>query len=423
MRQIFLSLRDVFTHRTIRVYLMGALGSNVGTWLQRIVVGWLVFDFTGSAAWVGIIAAAEVLPMLLFSPLAGAMMDRGDRLLYFGVSQIFGLLQAVLLAVLSLTGLLDLRWLLIAAGLLGLIEGISSPARLSIIPDIAPRNLIRSTISASSMGFNLARFIGPALGGFVLITFNPSVAFAANAISFLPLVYLLFLLRRARARTAPPATAPEHGGIAAGVIHVARSPLLAPTFLILISTSLCLRALIDLVPAITGLWFTNDPAILAQLTSSLGLGAMVGGLWMLGRPGLAGVMSSVLSMPGVSITAVAVLALTGANLWVAYPTLFIIGLSVVANAIGIQSLIHLTINPAYRGRALSLFFVVNRAFPALGAILIGFFADRIGLTITIFGAALAALAFWLPLWLRRQRISAHLPPEDNAATSPDTAQI
>lgn len=412
MRKIFSSLRDVFAHRTIRIYLLGLFGSSIGTWVQRIVVGWLVFDFTGSAAWVGVVAAAEVLPMLLVAPLAGSMMDRGDRLRYFGISQVFALSQALLLAILALFGILDLWWLLAAAVMLGAIEAFSNTARLSIIPDIAPRPLIRATISASSMGFNLARFVGPALGGIILITFDPTVAFAANALSFLPLIYLLFLLRRKGLQGAPGA-ASDNSGIIAGVAHVARSPILGPTFLILISTSLCLRALVELVPAIAGLWFANNAAVLAQLTSCLGLGAVAGSLWMMGRQGLAGVIGSVLAMPGLTIITVGVLALAGPNLWVAYPALFVVGLSIVANAVGIQSLIHLTIDPAYRGRALGLFFTANRAFPAFGAILIGSFADRIGLAASLMAASALATLIWLPLWLRRKQITAHLPPEDD----------
>lgn len=411
MRQIFSSLRDIATYRTIRIYLLGSFGSNVGTWIQRVVVGWLVFDFTSSAAWVGVIAAAEVLPMLLVSPIAGALLDRGDRILYFGVCQVLALVQALMLTALALLGMLDLWWLLIAAAMLGTIEGVGNPARLSLVADIAPRRLIRSTVSASSMGFNLARFVGPALGGIILITFEPAVAFAINALTFLPLIRLLFVLRR---QEAAPVRAPsgEARGIVAGVVHVARHPLLGPTFLILISTSLCLRALIDLVPAVAGLWFGNDPGILAQLTSCLGLGAMGGGLWMMGRQGLAGVTASVLTMPGVTIIAVTILALAGPNVWAAYPLLMVVGFSIVANAIGIQSLIHLTINPAYLGRAMSLFFSANRAFPALGAISIGFLADRIGLTVSLLIASCLALLVWFPLWLRRNAISAHLPPED-----------
>ena len=160
----------VFNNRAYRIYTQGNFISLIGTWVQRVATGWLVWELTGSGAWLGIIAAAELLPSIVAGPLGGAMADRMDRFQLIRTAQILQAFQAFLLGTLALYGLADI-WLLFALGVfLGVVTSVNQPARLSMV-----RNLVRTedlpvAIAINSVLWNAARFVGPVVAG-VLIVF------------------------------------------------------------------------------------------------------------------------------------------------------------------------------------------------------------------------------------------------------------
>jgi MFS family permease len=386
---------------SIRRYVTGTFLSNIGTWIQRVTMGWLVFTLTGSAGWVGAVAACEVLPSILIAPFAGVLVDRSDRLLLLITGQTCALAQAALVSALAFAGLVELPALIAAAVALGLIDGLNQPARLTIISDVAPPDLISGAIGLNSFGFNTARFIGPVVAGAALSAGGPPLAFALNSVSFVPLIGLLVVLRRRRGAAPARPKLAMRAGIVGGVNHIAGHAVLGPIFLLLIAFGFFARSFFELLPAIAGLWFGASPGALASLTASVGVGAMVGGLWMLGRSGVSAILATALLMPaGAIAVGAAFTAFAGVKV-AAYPLLFMMGFFLVTCTVGMQSLIHLTVDPAHRGRVLSLYGLVVRALPAAGALAIGYVGDRIGLRIPLFAAFGAAGAIWAWIWLKR----------------------
>lgn len=404
-------LRRAIGEPAIRLFVIGSFLSNVGTWIQRIAVGWLVFDLTGSAAWVGLVAGCEVIPSLAVAPFAGVMVDRSDRTRLFTVGQVCALVQASILTVFALAGALGLEVIVAAAVALGVIEGFNQPTRLAIVSDVAPRELIRPAVSLNSLGFNAARFIGPAGGGLALAYGGPAIAFAANAVSFVPLILLVVLLRR---KHLPPSTAQSvslASGIAAGAHYLRNHAALGPIFLMLIAISLSVRSFIELLPAISGIWFDASPKLLSALTSSVGIGAIIGGLWMLRRDSLDAVVSAVLGLPALLIGTMVVFALAGSTPWVSCLLLAVAGFCIVASGTGMQSVIHLSVDPAFRGRVLSLYGLIQRALPAVGAALAGYAVDALGLRVPMFVSLIVAAALWVVVWAKRKQILGGVPPE------------
>lgn len=402
-------LLQVLKHPAIRLFVIGTFLSSIGTWIQRITIGWLVFQQTESAVWVGGVAAAEVIPALLIAPIAGVLVDRGNRLKLFGIGQGLAMVQALALVGLSLAGFLEIPVLCGAAMLLGIIDGINHPTRLTLISDISPRDLIASAIGLNSVGFNVARFIGPVIAGVVLAGGGATLAFTLNAASFIPLIGLIGVLRHRQLPTAVPAALQMRTDFQAGILHIISHDALRPIFLLLLFYGALGRAYVELLPAIAGSLIGSAPEDLARLTATMGCGAMMGGLWMSHREDADAIVTATLKMPvGMVVMSglfVGSIGQPGLYLhWGAYPCLFLAGFFQVACGVGMQSSIHLTVDPQYRGRVLALYSLIVRALPALGALGVGALAEFLGLrTAVLLGLVIVLIAWWA-VWRARQRI-------------------
>ena len=197
-----------------RRYVIGNAVSLTGTWVQRVAVGWLAWELTGSGAWLGLIVFADLAPAMLIGPLGGALADRGDRLRLLRIGQSLMMAQALVLFALTVSGLID-RWSLMAVVAVGGgIVGINQPARLALVPSLVSRQSLSTAIAINSVVFNLARFVGPAVAGLLIVSAGTAFAFAVNAVSFLA---FLLALRGIRLVT-PEATAPRGRGGLPGTI-------------------------------------------------------------------------------------------------------------------------------------------------------------------------------------------------------------
>jgi MFS family permease len=400
-------LDRAFGDRRIGAFLLGNFLSNVGTWIQRIAVGWLVFDLTASAAWVGAIAACELVPSLLVAPYGGLLADQRNRFALLATGLISAQVQALGLAALAFLDMLALPALGLATAALGVIDGMNQPIRLALVSDIAPPSLLARTVSWNSLGFNGARFIGPLLASVALSTGNAGWAFLLNALSFVPLVVLMFRLKSALGQTRGRGRVSD--GVLGGLRHVVSHAVIGPVLLLLLAVSLSARAVIELLPAIAGLWFGSSPQDLAWLSVSVAVGAMAGGAWMLKRADLQSVLVAVLAAPlGLTLGMTAFSWLGGIN-GVAHALLAGMGFLLLVSGSGTQSLIQLTAQPEYRGRILSTFGIVQRAAPAVGALGLGLLGDRIGLSPVFLLAAVSAGLVWLWIWTGRRKLREALP--------------
>jgi len=164
----FGNVARAFAHRNFRVYVAGNSVSLIGWWLQKVAVGWLAWTLTHSGAWLGFVSLADFLPILLLSPFAGVMADRRDRVRILRLTQLCGCAQAGLLAVLVYTGAIGIYLLFGLVLALGIASSLAQPARLALIPTLVDRDSLASALAINSVVFNMARFIGPAIAGFLI---------------------------------------------------------------------------------------------------------------------------------------------------------------------------------------------------------------------------------------------------------------
>ena len=175
-------------NRNYRVYTYGAIPSLLGTWIQRMAMGWLAWELTKSGTWLGLVAFADLAPTVLTAPIAGAFADRVNRLRMVRLIQYANILQASALAYFSLAGLMTIELLFCLALAQGATQGIHQPFRQSLIGTIVTREEITSAIGINSTIWNTSRLIGPAISAVIIIHFGVGITFLVNALSYVPML-------------------------------------------------------------------------------------------------------------------------------------------------------------------------------------------------------------------------------------------
>lgn len=394
------------SHRNYRVYISGNSIQLTGTWLQRVSCGWLAWTLTHSGAWLGIMSMAEFLPVLFVAPLAGVMADRRDRVNIIRVTQLIGCGQAILLAILVSTGLINIYLLFALVMLLGINQGIAQPARLALIPTLVDREALPSALAINSIVFNSARFIGPAIAGVLIARIGIGTSFAVNA-----LTYVAFQISLANLRDIPPLPMrAAQNALRASLdafFYASRHPGIAPMLLLFCATTIGTRGFIELFPGFADSVFHRGPQGLAMLTSTVGLGAIFGSGWMLVRSQISGLTTIVLT--NTLIMSLAIIAFTATdNFVIALPCVFVAGAAMVITGIGAQTLIQASTDRAMAGRVMALYGMIFRAGPALGAVLTGTASVHFGLRLPLALGAAISCACWALTLNRRKAIVASL---------------
>jgi predicted MFS family arabinose efflux permease len=406
------------SHRNYRVYISGNAVQLIGTWMQRVSVGWLTWTLTHSGAWLGILSMAEFLPVLFLSPLAGVLADRRDRVGIIRITQLIGCAQAILLAILVATDLISIQLLFVLVMLLGINQGIAQPARLALIPTLVDREALPSALAINSIVFNAARFIGPAIAGVMIARVSIAASFAANAVT-----YIAFQISLANLRDIPPLPVrAAQNALRASLeaySYAARHPGIAPMLLLFAVTTIGTRGFIELFPGFADSVFHRGPQGLAMLTSTVGLGAIFGGIWMLMRSQISGLTTIVLA--NTLIMSLAIVAFTATdNFVMALPAVFVAGAAMVITGIGAQTLIQASTDRSMAGRVMALYGMIFRAGPALGAVIMGSASEHFGLRLPLAIGAAVSIACWGLTLSRRKAIVASLedPPLDEPAAVP-----
>ena len=404
-----LSIRDY------RLYVIGNFTSYTGLWVQRVAIGWLTWQLTESPAWLGVIAFADQFPTILLGLFAGALTDRMGYFRLLRITQALTLVYSSIMAVLAFTGWIDI-WSLLGLTLFrGTIVAFNRPSRMTVIYTLVGRELLPSAVSLNALIFNSSRFIGPAIGGAILVVASSGWAFAVGALMFLVFTMCLRMMNE------PVMPMPElsQQSILAdsleGLRYLFSHPGIRMQMVLLTTTSMFARPLTDMFPGFADEVFGNGAHGLALLQSAQGIGAMAGGALMLSYSRLKGMTRlTLINILVMSLTTIA-FTMTGAGMfWLACILIGGVGYALTVQSTSNQTLIQSAVSPDMRGRVLGLYGLVARGGPALGALLMGIAAEHFGLRApVIFGAALCIL-LWIWAWPRRKTLANALevdPPE------------
>jgi len=395
------NLVRTLSHYNFGLYVAGSIASLVGTWMHRVATGWLTWEMTGSAGWLGLIAFADLFPSVLIAPFAGVAADRWDRHRMMKLAQSAGGVAAALLAVLYFLDALNIWGLLAITLVLGVMDSFVQPFRLAFTAGLVPKDELAAAVAIKSVTFNLARFLGPALAGFIIAGWGVGWAFVANALSFIVFLVTLCLIHidasELDART--PAKAGLLSEAFAGIKYAFSSSGIGAVVVLLLATCLAGRPVVELLPGWAAEIFSGGAGDLAALTSSIGIGAVAGGLWLAGRPSPEGLTRAFLICSlGLSLSLIGFSS--SSHTYIAIPMMVVMGFFLVTSAICAQTLIQVNVEDGMRGRVLSVYAIVLRGGPALGALIMGFAAEHFGLRLPLIVGALVLLAVSAVAWTR-----------------------
>jgi MFS family permease len=378
-----------------RIYALGNLISYLGTWAQRVAVGWLSWDLTHQTFWVGLISLAQILPLIAFGPLFGALLDRHDHRYFAMTVNGASAALAVLLYVLTAAHLMQIGVLLVLALLLGVTNSGYQAVRLAMIHEVVAKTLLAQAIAANSVIFNLTRAVGPAIAGVVIARWGLAAAFAVNAISFVGILAALAAVQlRTRERTR--STMSLFAESREGLLYVIEHPGIRQMMLLSAITSTLARGVIELLPVFADSVFHRGSLGLANLTTATGAGAIVGALG-LARAGSTDLLPRLTRLAALWLGALVIVFGSCRTFYLGLLLSAALGCAIVLCSVGLQVQLQAVINDNFRGRVLGLWTAVNVAGPGIGGALLGGLAQWATLRAVTVSAGLACLA--LVLWV------------------------
>lgn len=405
----FSAIRSVFGNADFRHYTLGNGFSQFGIWVQRVTVAWLTWKLTESPFWLGFMSFADFAPAVLCAPLAGAIADRVDRLRGIRITQTLGGAQAVVLVGLTGTGVITVEILLLLTFLLGIVMAFNQPLRLAAIPSLVGAKDMSAAVSINSLTFNVARVSGPAIAGITIEWFGIAPCFAICALSYFAFTVALLFVRAGghapRGQSSAARDLPRE--IVAGLRYCRSHAGIGPVMILMAMVSIWGRSYAELLSGFAADVFHRGADGLAMLTGAMGVGAIVAGTMLATRSRVSGLTGYVVF--SVLVLGLAVLGFSLApNFWVALVLLSISGFAQVVVGIGEQTLVQNAADPSMRGRVMSLYGMIARAGPAVGALIMGSLAEVLGLRWPVTGGAVIILLFLFWLLPRRATMAAAL---------------
>jgi len=382
---------------------IATLVSNVGSWMQDVGAGWLMTELSSSPSMVALVEAADSIPMMLLALPAGAIADIVDRRRLLIFAQAYLLLVAGALGVLTLLGLTT-AWLLLALTFaLGVGAALMMPAWSAIVPDLVRTEQLSSAVALNSVAINASRAIGPAIAGVLVAAVGPWLVFILNALSYVGIIAVLVRWHREHRKSTLPAER-FLSAIRIGVRFVMHAPALKVVLIRGGAFFLFASATWSLFPLIVRQELQRGPEIYGMLLTCIGAGALVGAMLL---PRIRVMFSRDVLVAGASaLYALAALALALVhNVALLAVAMLATGMAWIAILSALQVSAQMTLPPWVRARGLAAFMVVFMGGMALGSILWGQIATRIGIPAALTTAAIGIVLGIAVTW--RARLGEH----------------
>ncbi|MEU2774235.1 MFS transporter [Streptomyces sp. NPDC007162] len=385
--------------RNYRLFFAGQVVSNIGTWMQRIAQDWLVLSLTGSATAVGVTTALQFLPMLLFGLYGGVLVDRLNKRRALLVTQTAMGLTGIALALLTLSGHVQVWHVYLAAFFVGLATVVDNPARQSFVSEMVGPAQLQNAVSLNSANFQSARLVGPAVAGLMITGVGTGWAFLFNGLSFVaPIVGLV--LMRARELHVVTRAPRGKGQLREGLHYVAGRPDLIWTIALIgfvgtfgFNFPVYLSAFADDV-------FHAGAGSYSLFNTLMAVGSLVGAL-LAARRGTA--RMRVMIAAAVAFGTLEVVAATAPSLWLFALIMVPIGMFGMTVNVTANTTVQMGTDPAMRGRVMALYMMVFMGGSPIGAPIAGWITDAYGVRagLAVGGAIAGAAAIVIGLVLAR----------------------
>lgn len=383
--------------RNFRRLWLGSIAVNVGWWMHSVAMGWLIYNLTSSASWLGRVGFAQSAPTLFLGLVGGALIEHADRRRVLYGSALVLAAAAGALASLTLAGTVEIWMIMLISVTSGVGTALFMPVYQALIPALVPGPHLMNAISLNSISFNAARVVGPLVAGFVMTRAGLGWCFALNSVGALIMVLLGRSLDVPRREMGP--RPPLGRTLRAGLDYARRHPVIRALLLLSVTMSLFGFPYVVLMPA-----FAHDALALGAegftlLFSAVGIGAVIGGVTLasfgdIRRKGLLVVASATAFGLLLALLAQVQTFATAAA------TLAVLGFAMIVSVASLNTVLQISVAEEMRARVMSMLTVTLFGLPSLGAWGLGAIADHAGIPIayTIGGAAVAGVALGIGLF-------------------------
>jgi len=396
LRRIF----SAFHYRDFRLMWSGAFVSSIGTWMQKLAQSWLVLQLSGSAFYLGLDNFLGEIPIFLLALVAGVAADRIDRRRLLVASQFVQMSCAFTLAALFAFGYARVWHILSLSFIVGVAQAFGAPAYQSLIPSLVPRDHLPNAIAMNSIQFNLARVIGPVIGGITLTHLGAAWCFGLNGLSYVAVIASLLLIRVAYV----PAPAEESvvESMRQGLEFIRTRPGMLPLIVVAFVCTFLGIPILVFLPVFARDIFAGNETTYTILLSTEAAGAIAGALLVaargrrrnLGRDALSGL---------IVLGVFEALFAFSRDLRLSLVFVFFGGMALIACFAMLSSLVQLIATDEMRGRVMSLYNIAFRGGVPIGSLVTGALAPVFGISAVVgaYGVILACLAAWLLVFHRR----------------------
>jgi predicted MFS family arabinose efflux permease len=393
-----LAVLKVFRHRNYRLFFTGQLVSLMGTWMQTVAQGWLVYSLTHSPLLLGLTTFCAQVTVFFITPFGGLLADRVDRRRLLFLTQTASMLQAALLAGLTLAGIVQVWEIILLAFGLGFINAFDMPTRQAMNIDMVGEGDLRQAIALNSMMFNLARVVGPSLAGILIAAVGEGVCFALNALSFGAVLCSLFLMRF------PPRGEHKHHAalkeIAEGYRFSFRHPQIRVSLLLVAVSSVFGAAYLTLLPAFARDILGGGSTHYGMLMAAVGAGAFIGAY------GLSLIKERWIALtPVVSAAVFGVMLMLFAQshaLWIALVCIVPAASALMILGGTTNTIVQIAAGARFRGRVISHYTQAFVGMMPWGALTLGALAERFGIREAVSWGGSVVLAAATVGWLLRR---------------------
>lgn len=364
-------------HRNFRLFTVGQTISLMGTWMQQVAVGWLVYRLTDSAFLLGLVGFVSQIPIFVLAPLAGVLADRHDRHRLVILTQALAMVQAGVLAVLVLTDTVTIVHIVILMMLLGAVNGFDIPARQSFLHEmVGGREDLANAIALNSSMFNAARLVGPAVAGFLIAAVGEGICILLNAVSYVAVLASLIAMRLERRM-------PYAGG--GPVLHRLAEGFRYAFGFAPIRSILGLVALVSLagvpfsvlLPVVATRVLGGDARTLGFLMASVGLGALIGALWLASRRTVRG-LGRVIVRAAFGFGSCLILVAWSRLAWLSMLLLVGAGFAMMVQMAASNTVLQTLVDDDKRGRVMSMYSMAFIGLSPLGSLAAGAVAAGAG---------------------------------------------
>lgn len=386
---VFRALR----YKNFRVFFFGQGISLVGTWMQYVAMSWLVYRMTNSAFMLGVAGFAGQIPSFFLSPFTGVLADRHNRHKILLFTQTLAMLQAFVLAFLTLTGNIEVWHVIVMSIFLGCVNSLDIPVRHSfILQMVEDRENLGNAIALNSMMFNFARLIGPSIAGLLIAVTGEGVCFLINAISYLAVIVSFIVMDKGiKIRKKQKEDYSIFKDLKEGLDYVFRSQPIRAILLLLGVISLIGMSYAVLMPVFARDILGGGPHTLGFLMGAVGLGSLAGTAYLAARK-KAVTMGNILPVSA-GVFGLGIIAFSFShNIWASLPLLFISGFGIMVQMAVSNTILQTIVDDDKRGRVMSFYTMAFMGMAPLGSLLAGSMATRFGAANTLVISGVCCIA-------------------------------